>query len=331
MITDTAETLVSVVIPTRSRCRLLPRAVRSALSQSLRRIEVIVVIDGPDEATVQAMRNIDDPRLKVTGLGMHVGQACARNIGVAEASGPWIAFLDDDDLWFSKKLEIQMETARRSSWKFPIVSCRLIGRSDKADFILPTRPPAKDQDVSEYLFCRNTLLWGEGLIQSSTLLTSKELMQRIPFREGLRRHVDLDWLLRATRVQGAGIEFASSLEPLVIWHREANRARLSTQFDWRYSLSWLRMNRHLLTPRAYASFALTWITTFAANERDWRAFLPLYREAFRHGKPSGTDIVVSIANWMIPQTMQSMLAALFSRRRNRAAGRFRKSGSHRCA
>lgn len=62
------EPLVSVVIPTRNRPHLVARAVHSALRQSLHKIEVIVVIDGPDDTTLKVLNQIDDPRLKVSML-----------------------------------------------------------------------------------------------------------------------------------------------------------------------------------------------------------------------------------------------------------------------
>ncbi len=101
---ECTEPLVSVVIPTRNRPHLVGRAVRSALAQTLDAIEVIVVVDGPDEATLQALRQIDDARLRVKTLPRNLGPGEARNAGVGEAQSRWIAFLDDDDEWFPRNL-----------------------------------------------------------------------------------------------------------------------------------------------------------------------------------------------------------------------------------
>src|ERR1041385_5815082 len=97
--------LVSAVIPTVGRPGLLPRAVRSALGQTVDDLEVIVVIDGPDDATRDALTAIDDPRLRVVQLPENVGLSSALNAGIREASGRWVALLDDDDEWFPRKLE----------------------------------------------------------------------------------------------------------------------------------------------------------------------------------------------------------------------------------
>src|SRR6267378_4252792 len=99
--------LVSAVIPTRGRPELLLRAVRSVLAQTLREIEAVVVIDGQDPATEQAMETLarKDSRVRVIALPTSTGGSAARNRGVAEASGEWIAFLDDDDEWMPGKVE----------------------------------------------------------------------------------------------------------------------------------------------------------------------------------------------------------------------------------
>ena len=115
--------IISTIIPTRNRPDLVYRAVESALNQTWQSIEVIVVIDGPDDATVAALDRITDPRLKKILLPENRGVAAARNAGIQVAKGSWIALLDDDDRWLPEKLERQMKIAGESSYSLPIVSC----------------------------------------------------------------------------------------------------------------------------------------------------------------------------------------------------------------
>ena len=72
---------VSVVIPTCNRPELATRAVGSALAQTHRNLEVIVVVDGPDEPTHRALKEIDDDRLRVIGLPERGKAPNARNVG----------------------------------------------------------------------------------------------------------------------------------------------------------------------------------------------------------------------------------------------------------
>jgi glycosyltransferase involved in cell wall biosynthesis len=84
--------IVSAVIPTRGRPELLRRAVRTALAQTLRELEVVVVIDGVDPATHLVVEELarQDPRVRQITLSSSVGGSDARNRGVDAAVGEWI-------------------------------------------------------------------------------------------------------------------------------------------------------------------------------------------------------------------------------------------------
>ncbi len=294
------EPLVSVVIPTYCRPLLVKRAVQSALAQTLSQIEVIVVIDGPDEAeaTRVALAAIDDPRLSLIELPINQGCCAARNAGITAAQAKWIAHLDDDDEWMSQKLELQLEAVRRSQYTLPIATCYLVARTPNGDSIWPRGPPAQLEPLSEYLFVRNTLFQGEGLIQGSTILTTKELLQKVPYRSSSQKHDDWDWLLRAIALEGVGVEFVS--EPLSIWYLGENRPSLSSTYDWQYSFNWIKAQRDLVTPRAYSSFILAEVSSRAALTRSWQAFWLLLNEAIRRGAPQLTDLGLYLGMWLIP-------------------------------
>lgn len=306
------EPSVSVVIPTFKRPHLVVRAVRSALVQTLSEIEVIVVLDGPDEAASEVLRQIDDPRLRVQTLPRHLGAGDALNAGVALAESRWVAFLDDDDEWFPGKLEIQLRTAEQSHYLCPIISCRLIARNEEGDFIWPRRFPKPGEPINEYMFCRKSPFWGEGLVQNSTIFTTKELLQKVPFKSNLPRHQDFDWLLRASAREGVGVEFAPESEPLSVWNRKENNGRKSSRADLSYSLSWIQENRHLVTPRAYASFIMTMMSEKGVREGKWKAFFPLLWKAYRYGKSTIFDTMLYLGIWLVPQRARHLLAAGFT-------------------
>jgi glycosyltransferase involved in cell wall biosynthesis len=306
--------LVSVVIPTRNRPYLVARVAHSALTQSLNEIEVIVVIDGHDEATLQVLHQIDDPRLRVNTLPRHLGLSDARNAGVNEARSQWIAFLDDDDEWLPQKLEIQLQTAQQSVHHYPIISCRIVAHTEVGDFVWPLRFPRPNESLSEYLFCRRNPISVEGFIATNTIFTKKELLRMVPFKSDLWCYEDLDWLLRVSTFEGVGVEFVSSPEPLAICHMKEDHSRISTKIDWRYSLSWIQASRHLVTSHAYASFIMTRPALFASRQGDWKAFLPLLHEAYRHYKPGIFDVLSYFGIWLIPQRVKRRLATFFARR-----------------
>jgi glycosyltransferase involved in cell wall biosynthesis len=311
--------VVSVVIPTIGRPLLVPRAVHSALAQSLRAVEVIVVVDGPDDATERALRQIDDPRMRVVGLPENVGLGEARKAGIRDAQGRWIALLDDDDEWLPSKLDHQLRAAQQSSHASPIVSCRFIDRRPHGDVVLPSRFPATGEALSEYLFCRRRLLSGEGVVLPSTMLTAKDLAARVPFRYAQFAHEGSDWLLRAARCDGVGLEFVPMPEPLVIRHAETTHDRMSATADWRKSFQWVEDNAGLLTSRARASFMLTRTSLEARRARKGSAFWLLVWESFRRGKPTLTSILAHVLIWLVPERARFKIIAFFhSRLRKRS-------------
>ena len=314
-----AEALISVIIPTFNRPELVCKAVSSALVQTLSAIEVIVVVDGRDQATCDLLRKVPDPRLRVVVPERHLGNAEARNRGVAEARGEYVAFLDDDDIWFPEKLRLQVAAAQRSSHPRPIIACSLLARSEAQDFRWPRRPPVPGEPMSEYLFCRRTPFMGEGLITTSAVLTSTELMRAVPFR-ALPRYVDVDWLLRASHTQGTGVEFVPESAPLLIWHIARAWPRITDARNWRQSLSYARDNRNLFTARGYAAFLLHAASSDAALAGEREGFLPLLREAFRQGEPAVVDLLSHVANFLVPDRVRSGVAAGFNRLR-RASSR----------
>lgn len=296
--------MVTAVIPTRNRPQLVPRAVRSCLGQTVRDIEVIVVIDGPDEQTAKALARIDDPRLRVVALDESVGAQEARNVGVRAASGTWIAFLDDDDEWLPGKLERQLEAARQSTWPHPLVSCGLIERTPERDFEWPRRKPGQTESVPEYLFLRSSSESGEIRLQTSTLMTTKALLTRVPWRKCPNDEWDL--LLRAAATEGVGLIFVP--EPLAVWHSDAGLQRLSLQGGtWRRNAAWFHSVRALVGRRPYASFLLSTMSTWARGERDWPAFFGIPWEALRNGSPRPADMLAHAGRWVLPRPLRRLL------------------------
>ncbi|MDX6689284.1 MAG: hypothetical protein QOG15_741 [Solirubrobacteraceae bacterium] len=110
----TANADVSVVIPTKDRWHLVPRAASSALAQLDVRVEVIVVDDGSRTQSPSELPGSREGRLRLLRHERPEGQARARNTGIAAARGEWVAFLDDDDLWAPDKLRAQLEAAREA-------------------------------------------------------------------------------------------------------------------------------------------------------------------------------------------------------------------------
>jgi glycosyltransferase involved in cell wall biosynthesis len=101
--------LVSVVIPAYNAAAFIERTLRSALRQTHSTLEVIVVDDGSTDSTEGLARAAaeGDSRVRIISVP-NGGVASARNIGISEAAGEFVAFLDADDLWHPTKIEHQL-------------------------------------------------------------------------------------------------------------------------------------------------------------------------------------------------------------------------------
>ncbi|MDJ0898981.1 MAG: glycosyltransferase family 2 protein [Xenococcus sp. MO_188.B8] len=303
---------VSVVIPSLNRATIVTRAVHSALKQTLKSIEVIVVVDGPDEETVTELKKINDPRLRIKPLPINVGCADSRNAGVDDAQGKWIAFLDDDDEWLPNKLECQLAAAEKSSSLFPVIASRFIEKTPKEDFILPKRLPEPEEDISEFLFVRKSLVERAESIQTSTFFTTKDLLKKVPFTKKLRKHVDWDWLIRASNFNGVKIEVIP--EVLAIRFYDDDREAISSIKNWKFSRDWIRSVKDLVTPKAYSGFLLRVANRQASMNREWQAFFPLLFEAVNNGKPRFKDCLSFILVWFIPLELRRQLRYLMTRK-----------------
>ena len=103
--------LVSVILPTYNRARVLPRAIASVLAQTFRDLELIVVDDGSTDDTAAVVAAIPDSRLRYLPGTVNLGDSGARNRGAAQARGKWLAFQDSDDEWVPNNLEHQLACA----------------------------------------------------------------------------------------------------------------------------------------------------------------------------------------------------------------------------
>jgi glycosyltransferase involved in cell wall biosynthesis len=278
--------LVSVVIPTRNRPDLACRAVRSALKQSDANLQVVVVVDGPDPATVEALKALDKARVRIVALTENVGGCEARNIGVGEAQGDWIALLDDDDEWLEKKIQRQMGLILAADAEVLFSATQYIDKQDGRSCIQPSRFPTPQGHISEYLFCEMSVLGRRTtFLQTSTWMVPRRFLITHPFSRGLKRNQDTDWLLRSFPDCSNKTVFVS--EPLAIFHSQPGLTRISTTQDWEYSFQWAERNASLFTRRAHAFFLMTVCARAAAIQGSGlNAVASLWRKCDRPYKRS---------------------------------------------
>jgi glycosyltransferase involved in cell wall biosynthesis len=269
---------ISVIIPVFNRADVLPRALRSALNQSYRDLEIIVVDDGSTDPIAAVVGDFPDPRVRLVRHETRRGAAAARNSGVRHARGDFVAFLDSDDEWYPEKLQRQLQVLAPAGDATMCVTWYDIYQQDQP---LPSRTEHLVRTVGRPLraaapveLSRLDLLWGCNVSPGSTLLASKRSFLRVGFFcEELWRLEDWDWLLRATQF------YKLAIVPLTL-ARIHNPSRSMVPSQVIAALDILRSRRQV--------FGLTWKHPASLLKFESTILLEKAALAWRMGAPGRT-------------------------------------------
>jgi glycosyltransferase involved in cell wall biosynthesis len=222
---------VSVVIPFySSEPGKLSGAVQSALSQTLESIEVIVIDDCSPINAESELKTVCDPRLKVIRHENNLWGGMARNTGVQNATGEFIAFLDSDDEWYPEKLQRQLDFWKDNGCsQNTVLFCMCEVIEGKRVWVRPTRGLGALESVSEYIFI------GRQLLQTSGIFLIRELALISKF-DDLKRHQDYQFCLSLEK-HGAKFELIPEVLYQFIQTPKANDYEFSLLFLEYYGAS----------------------------------------------------------------------------------------------
>lgn len=181
---------VTVVIPTHNRRTLLTRTLHSVLAQRDVDIAVVVVDDGGSDGTEKAVADLDDTRVALVRHARPRGVSAARNSGIEKAATPWLAFVDDDDLWAPNKLRSQLDAlAAHASAQWSCTGVVIIDGQCRPSWWVET---PVDADVGNLLLCQNVIPGG-----GSGVVASRDLTRAVGgFDEALSNLADWDFYIR---------------------------------------------------------------------------------------------------------------------------------------
>ena len=125
--------IVSIITPAHNSERFLPETIRSVLAQTFSQWEMIIIDDVSTDSTPEIVRRFakEDPRVRNVRLDTKSGAGGARNAGMDAARGRFLAFLDSDDLWLPRKLEVQVEFMRKTKAPFTYAGYRMIDENGR--------------------------------------------------------------------------------------------------------------------------------------------------------------------------------------------------------
>lgn len=104
-----AKPLISIILPTYNHAHFLGKAITSVLSQDYTNWELLIIDNHSTDNTDEVIASFSDSRIRVLQIYNGGVIAASRNLGIVEAKGEWIAFLDSDDIWYKKKLSTVVE------------------------------------------------------------------------------------------------------------------------------------------------------------------------------------------------------------------------------
>ena len=156
--------LISVIIPTFNRENLIKDAINSVLEQTYQNFEILIIDDGSTDDTSDVVKSIGDTRIKYI-YQENAGVSRARNNGIENAQGEYIAFLDSDDFWHPEKLEKQATVLDQNS-DADIVTNSSQYQTFQNDLICIKNNLAKNQKevISMMLLCQDMVYTGTPVL-----------------------------------------------------------------------------------------------------------------------------------------------------------------------
>ena len=196
---------ISVIIPNHNHAEFLPAAVMSVRAQGWAGLEIIVIDDGSTDDTERVLGELAGDDLR-SYRQQRAGAAAARNRGIRESGGDWIAFLDADDYWLPGKLDAQMCVLEDGVRDNAFAYCGSLLIDEKGDLRGERPATARESSLEE-------LMWGNQIANSSVVVSKAALYNVGLFDESLNT-LGEDWDLWL-RLAASGCGGTCVAEPLV--------------------------------------------------------------------------------------------------------------------
>lgn len=217
---------VSVIIPCFNSGSYILSAIRSALNQTYKSIEILVIDDcsTDNSAAIVGALATSTPCLRLIKSQENSGTpARPRNLGVQHAQGEWVAFLDADDLWHPQKLEMQMELLRESGRL--MCSSAMLDFSDERQVKFP--PINQSKLPATMIYFKAQLM--KYMTPTSSIVLRRDVALKYPFPEE-RKYRGREDFLCMLKVHENIEPTIKLLQPLLLY-RQHNVQISSNKFD----------------------------------------------------------------------------------------------------
>ncbi len=253
----------SIVIPTYNRAHTVGRALRSCVEQTIDDFEIIVVDDDKSNDDIAAAL-VPFQALPVRLVEKHKGKAAAaRNAGIRLARGRYVAFLDADDEYLPRKLEL-CRNALLQEPDLLLYSQNYVDRGVGRYWIKPARGLGTDENIFDYLFR------DKGWIHPSSVVVRTELANQYPFNEHISFGDDMQF---AAEIWLAGTKIRMLDVPLTIYPDLYDPTRLSqspvfvagSAPEHVSFMDWVESQRSQMSEEAYLAYCAYFRSRFVAR------------------------------------------------------------------
>lgn len=270
---------VTAIIPTIGRDSLRA-SVESVLNQRLCDSEAVVVLDAPEQSNFveDLLRGL--PHVLTTTN--RKGAAAARNAGLAIATGEYVGYLDDDDIWLPEKCISQIEAILLCSEPraaLSVVATEFVRQDGTTK--RPLEASISLANIANRLVARKTVRYPGTYFNTPSLLGPSGLMKACKWDEALAKHQDWDLLIRLATVPGIQL---AVVERVLVRVFQGSRGSLSLRSDWRDGQTFLEKHKAAISGRSRADFVL----------------LHMLRHAIRSRSVEGIHVSLSQMGWTIP-------------------------------
>jgi len=266
-----SELCFSVVIPVHNRAQQLRSALQSVLKQAEQDFEVIVIDDDSQDDPAAVVSAFADPRIRLLRQQPHNGAGAARNMGIDEARGRFVAFLDSDDRFLPHHLSAmrRLFASQRVDAAYAPV---WVERGRGLRFVKPPRAIAPDEHMANYVLSER------GFVPTTTLVVERTWAVRVRYDPAVPYAQDTDFSIR---LYLAGCRFAMVPEPGGIWSDLGSPLQISTGRKGRFMESWLERLKPEIPERAWFG-ARGWMIAKGIAAREPLRALMLFADALRH-------------------------------------------------
>lgn len=219
---------VSIIIPSYNSSAYIAETVHSVLRQTFQNWELLIVDDCSTDDSYAIVKKFEqqDDRIKVFKMESNSGcPAVPRNYALMQSKGDYVAFLDSDDIWHDKKLEIQMKIMIEKNLSFTATEIKIFyDFSEIKNFIYALKTPEVELKKIDH----KKLLY-KNIIPNSSVIVAKELLAHLKFNENLRYKAIEDYHMWLRILQNGG--YCYKLNSELLFYRLALTSISKSKFS----------------------------------------------------------------------------------------------------